>query len=121
LFVGEPSDIVLMISTERKISSKYATCLGGIDFAGRFEDGLAANGILILFNRPARQKINFAAEEVFEFIVEFIEVPSEMDIRSKGNEQVNIASRMPLTSSERAEHFKPGNAVTQTKRRESGF
>lgn len=68
-----------MIFTERKMSSRYAACLGGIDFTGTLKNQLAADRVLVLLDRTAGEQVDLAAEDAFDLLVKFIEVPPEMD------------------------------------------
>jgi len=49
-----------------------------IDFTGGLKDRLAADRVLILLNRPARQQLNLASKDVFDLLVKFKEIPPEV-------------------------------------------
>jgi len=66
---------------------------------------------LILFDRTTGQQIDLASENVFELLVKFEEIPSQVDFVLKGNQQVDIAATVRLASREGAEHLQPGDAV----------
>src|SRR5260370_902961 len=102
------------------MSRRYAACLGGIDFTGGLKDRAAADRVLVLLDRTAREQIDLTAEDVLDLLVKFKEIPPEMDFGLEGDQQVDIAAAMRIAPREGAEHFEPGHAVTLAKGREPG-
>src|SRR5437660_2265581 len=109
-----------MVFTDRKMSKRYAACLGGIDFTGGLKDRAPADHVLVLLHRTACKQIDLTAENVLDLLVKFKEIPPEMDFGLECHQQVDIAAPMWIASREGAEHFQPGHAVTFAKRREPG-
>jgi hypothetical protein len=109
LLVRLPRDITLDELDRVKDVEKVTACLGGIDFTGELENRLATDGILVVFDR-ARQQIDLAREDTFDFLVEVKEVPTKMDIGLECHEKVDVTTGTGFTTSQRAENFHPGDA-----------
>src|SRR5271165_1075805 len=110
-----------MVFTDCKMSRRKAACLGGIDFTSCLKDGAAADLVLVILDRTARQQIDLAAENILDFLVKIKEVPAEMNVRLEGDQKVDIAAAMRLAACEGAEHFEPGHTVPPAKGREPGL
>jgi hypothetical protein len=88
-----PQDGILRLAVLEKpfarlpgyVAPNKAACLGGIDFTGRLKDRPAADRVLIPLDRPARQQINLASEDVFDLLVQFKEIPPEMHLGLEGD------------------------------------
>src|SRR5580698_3289774 len=108
-----------MTSIERRISRRYAACLGGIDFTCGLENRAAADGVLVLLDGAASQQINLASEKVFELLMQFEEIPAEVHAGLKRHQQVYVAAAARFATREGAEHFQPGDPVALAERREA--